>query len=517
MMKKNKGKKRSIKRKILYGILGLIILAVAYNFIFGGNNKPIIELDPIPADIKQTEEISTNVALIQSDKANAKDFTEEDIRPMVRQAVKIAGGLEGVVEDGDTVVLKPNFMAIIDMSGSFLGLIGTMAGESHNPEKLLSKEVNGVTTDYRVTKAVAELVRELNPSGKIYVMEGSGNGLTAEKYELMGYTHEEIPYVDEFISMDESGNNYETTGGNDLVAVDIGDYGLYDFNSDNDGLAHAKNVYYVDKRLYEADVLISIPALKNHQMASVTGAIKNVAIGATPPGIYGGNPFGGGGGGPGRGAIDHSWEPLNNWIHDYFLAKPIDFVVTDGLQSLEMGPLAMSAESIEDVQMNKRLILAGKDALAVDTVHALITGVDPEKVKYLVDLGKDKVRITDTSRINVIGNVELDDVRELYRFPGFPYTWMNPVPRTTIYEDFKAPQVTINDVKFKNSNLKANIVSDEPLIKLDVYIDGKFVESIKQSGTEISLDYKNKNLKTNSNLEIYAYDKYLNSAKLSTN
>ncbi|UCF16510.1 MAG: hypothetical protein JSW59_03440 [Phycisphaerales bacterium] len=88
-------------------------------------------------------------------KADAKDMTFEEIRDTVRKAVSRVGGLEGVVKNGDRVVLKPNLMTLyINSSG----------------EKLYP-EMNGVTTDYRVTRAVAQLVCELNPKGKISVME----------------------------------------------------------------------------------------------------------------------------------------------------------------------------------------------------------------------------------------------------------------------------------------------------------------------------------------------------------
>jgi uncharacterized protein (DUF362 family) len=450
--------------------------------------------------------------MVQSEKANANDLTQEDITKLVREAVELAGGMDDIITDGDTVVLKPNFMSITDTSGSLLSALGKIAGDPHAPENLLPKEVNGVTTDYRVTKAVSEIVRELNPNGKIYVMEGSGSGLTSEKYELMGYTKKNIPEVDEFISLDDSGKDYATTGGNDLLAVDIGEYGLYDFT---ESLTFAKDYYYFDKKFYEADVLISLPVLKNHQMASITGSIKNVAIGATPPGLYGANPFTGGGEGePGRGTIDHSWEPLNNWIHDYYVAKPIDFTVTDGLQSMEMGPMAMGAESMEDVLKNKRVILAGKDAVAVDTVHGLFTGVDTLKVKYLQDLGKDKAGITDTSRINVIGNVQLVDVKEVYRYPGAPYSWMNPVPKTNTYSDLEAPKVKVSSFEINQGLIEASFSSDENVVKVDIYVEGEFADSVKQSGTDLSIYYENSMITEESNVQIFAYDKYLNGVQL---
>jgi hypothetical protein len=87
--------------------------------------------------------------------------------------------------------------------------------------------------------------------------------------------------------------------------------------------------------------------------------------------------------------INHDRFYLGLWMHDYYLCKPPDFVVTDGLQGSQNGPDIPSSckqTTIEDNQMNMRLILAGKDPIAVDTVHALTIGFDPYKVNHIVNL-----------------------------------------------------------------------------------------------------------------------------------
>ncbi|MCQ4833476.1 DUF362 domain-containing protein, partial [Hungatella sp. SL.1.14] len=97
----------------------------------------------------------------KSQKAKAADLTESEIEAMVRTA---ASDLKDIVKNGQTVVLKPNLVQmIVDSTG-----------------ELLDQEVNGVTADWRVTKAVLKMVRELNPDGKVYIMEGSATGPTRE-------------------------------------------------------------------------------------------------------------------------------------------------------------------------------------------------------------------------------------------------------------------------------------------------------------------------------------------------
>jgi uncharacterized protein (DUF362 family) len=498
-------RKRSRRRTILYGLLALIVIAVGISVLMPDPIRAAVDMESVAVNVTEVQEATTDVALVQSAKADVDDLTEEDVRSMVREAVELAGGLEDIVSDGDTVVLKPNFMSVTDMSnaGMLGNIVGMVTDEPHREDLLLSPIANGVTTDYRVAKAVVELVRELNPSGKIYIMEASGGGYTAEKAEILGYTQENIPDMDEFISIDDTGINYADGDTSDLVAVDIGEYRLYE---DDEGLAHTNGLYYFDKVYYEADVIISMPVLKNHMMAAVTGGIKNVAIGANPPSIYGN-------GGPDRNAIDHpNWDQLQAFIHDHYLARPVDFVVTDGLQGLQNGPLAMGLESMEAAEMNLRVILAGKDALAVDTIHALITGVDPQNVDYFKALADDGIGIMDTARITVVGNVRVDQVHEAFSWPGLPYNLIYAEPSESVYTDFEAPQVTIQNVELQDGTLTADLSSNEELVKLEVFADDNLLEVVQVSGLDVAISIESDQLSPDATIEIFGYDQYLNCA-----
>lgn len=509
MTKRKNGKINSIKAISFWGILSLIILAMLFNSVIG-YDRPLIDMESTPVVINETDELITTVGLVQSTKDDAFDITEEDIRTMVREAVELAGGLEGIVKDGDTVVLKPNFLTSSHQSGSIFSMIINtirlvLTGESVQVDRTLSETANGLTTDYRVAKAVSELVREINPTGKIYVMEASGIGDTDIIMELMGYNHENIPEVDAFITMDDAGRNFSENT-DELVAVDLGELKLYE---DSGSLAHTNGIYYMDKDYYNADVIIDLPCLKNHNGAAVTGAIKNVGIGSTPPWIYGSSITGGG-----RIAVDHSWDQLHAFIHDYYLVRPVDFVVTDGIQGLAYGPGGMGARTFEQAQMNMRLILAGNDALAVDTVHSLIIGIDPQEVDHLTFLANDNVGIMDPSRIHVEGNVKVDEVRKTFRFPGFPYSYLNPKSKSCQYTDFKDPVVTIDNFELLDNKINAQLNSNEALVKLELYIDGIYVDTLLEQGESITIDYENEVIDSESHIDIYAFDRYFNCVEI---
>ena len=53
--------------------------------------------------------------------------------------------------------------------------------------------------------------------------------------------------------------------------------------------------------------------------------------------------------------------------------------------------------------MNMRLILAGRNAVAVDTVEALVMKCDPKKVPHLTKLEADGLGTTDIAKITVVG------------------------------------------------------------------------------------------------------------------
>ncbi len=322
------------------------------------------------------------VAMVQSSKDNASDLTASDVADLVADAISKAGGL-GFIRDGQTVVLKPNLVtAYTDMFAT------TPAPQT----------VNGISTDWRVVKAVADFVRAASPKGKILVMEGSTNS-TSQAYSLLGYTPANFgSSVDEFIAIEGTSCTDTTTG----------------------ALEQRKSLngskYWVNSRYVNADVVISMPTMKTHLVAGITGGVKNLGIGTTPVGQFpsGTNTTSDCTRGQTSAAIDHSTpETLGQFIRDYYSIRPADFVVMDALQGLEHGPMpAWDQSGVYDYgssKKNMRLILAGRNAVAVDTIEALVMKCDPKKVPHLIKLEADGLGTTDTSKITVVGK-QVSDV-----------------------------------------------------------------------------------------------------------
>jgi uncharacterized protein (DUF362 family) len=79
----------------------------------------------------------------------------------------------------------------------------------------------------------------------------------------------------------------------------------------------------------------------------------------------------------------------------------------DALQGLQHGPLPAWDSSgwytYASSKMNMRLILAGKNAVAVDTIEATVMKCDPTKVPHLTKLAASGLGTTDLARITVVG------------------------------------------------------------------------------------------------------------------
>ena len=437
--------------------------------------------DPPPPDLilpynKLQIDSNSIVGIAQSSKANATDLTFDDIKALVREAVELAGGLEGIVKDGDTVVLKPNLVNMRDYC---------LPGWSG---RLLEPEANGACTDWRVTKAVAQLVREINPSGKIYIMEGSAAD-TEEVFKHLKYTKENIPEADEILSIELDSGTWQDKNSDGLVKVTY-----------ENALLHKE--YYLNKKIYEADVFICLPCLKNHWDAVVTGSIKNIAIGATPANIYGINSDNTGR----NNMVDHAKPEYHKWMADFYTCRPADFTITDGLQGLQNGPMPCydqaGVSDISQAQKNMRVIMASKDALAIDITQTNIINWDIESVKYLqylIEAGK--VGNGNTKDITVLG-LKVDDIRS-------DFAGVTPSTGGRTLRDLTPPALAIESASFDGQNLKLKLNISDDTDKLDIYIDGEYAGSVNKNMADITFD-ASKFDNGSHDIAVYSYDKYMN-------
>lgn len=232
----------------------------------------------------------------------------------IARALDLLGGLEKVIDPGDSVLLKPNILA------------------ASPPEA-------ATTTHPAVVSAMCEFV--LAAGGKPVVGDGAGisrPGATAKALKVSGIEEAALKAGARVV-------NFETAG---FTLVEV-----------PDPLQFRK--LYIANPVLEADVVISLPKLKTHELTYYTGAVKNF-FGTLPLKCRKETHL--------LGKRDLFGEAVADV---YSIIKP-DFAVMDGIIGME-GNGPSHGEPV-----NSDVILASQDCVALDIVAAEMIGFEPLKI-----------------------------------------------------------------------------------------------------------------------------------------
>jgi uncharacterized protein (DUF362 family)/Pyruvate/2-oxoacid:ferredoxin oxidoreductase delta subunit len=253
--------------------------------------------------------MNTRVSIVRcSDYSKAKDA--------IRESLNLIGGLENIISPGNRVLLKPNVLSI------------------RPPE-------DAVTTHPAVVAAMCELVSE---AGGIPVI-GDGSGIvrpgstsTSQAFKASGIEEVASSCGAELI-------NFETSG---YIEVDVP--GARQFSR-----------LHIAKAVLEADVIISLPKLKTHELTLYTGAVKNF-FGTIPQKTR-------------RQA--HALEDRGRFGHAivdiYSIVKP-QLAIMDGVVGMEGNGPSRGTPAFTGV------IMASYDCVALDIIASELIGIDPIKV-----------------------------------------------------------------------------------------------------------------------------------------
>jgi uncharacterized protein (DUF362 family) len=119
----------------------------------------------------------------------------------------------------------------------------------------------------------------------------------------------------------------------------------------------------------DADILVSMPKMKTHHWTQVTLSLKNL-FGTLPGRVYGWPKN-----------ILH-WAGIEPSILDIAGAVRPSFAIVDGIVGMEgNGPI--SGEPIAS-----GVLLFADDAVAADTMGAILMGFDPEQIAYIAEAGR---------------------------------------------------------------------------------------------------------------------------------
>ncbi|MCQ1534604.1 DUF362 domain-containing protein [Methanosarcina sp. KYL-1] len=237
-----------------------------------------------------------------------------DTKKAIAEALDLLGGLEDIINPGDCVLLKPNILA------------------ATAPEA-------AATTHPAVVAAMCEFV--LEAGGKPIVGDGAGishPGATAKALKASGIEEAARKAGAKVV-------NFETAG---FTKVKVPDPLQF-------------RELYLAKPVLEADVVISLPKLKTHELTYYTGAVKNF-FGALPLNYRKKAHYLG------------KRELFGEAVADIYSVIRPRFAVMDGVMGMEgKGP------SHGD-PINSGLILASPDCVALDIVAAELIGFDPLKI-----------------------------------------------------------------------------------------------------------------------------------------
>lgn len=142
----------------------------------------------------------------------------------------------------------------------------------------------------------------------------------------------------------------------------------------------------VNPRVLEYETLIALNQLKLHDTATVTMALKNIAM-SYPAADYYGHP---------RASQKHEncfFEDMHSFIAAVAKRFPIDLAITVGHPAMiATGPLGGHA-------VETGLVIASTDPLAADVVGAKLLGFNPQGVRYLWEAGHLGLGETHTDRM----------------------------------------------------------------------------------------------------------------------
>jgi hypothetical protein len=180
----------------------------------------------------------------------------------------------------------------------------------------------------------------------------------------------------------------------------------------------------------------------------------------------------------------------------------------DGLQGIENGPLCHEflngTQYLEQDQMNARLILAGRDPVAVDGAASLLCGHDPLLIRHLVALHDDTLGCVDPRLIRVAG-IKIGDEKQSYQ--------TNDSGLYTRYSDFTAPTFSVDSCYVLGDNLCFELTVDSQVCKVEVTVDGSYLRQIRlEEFEQFCLELDGVPVDESSEIVVYAYDRFLNYA-----
>jgi uncharacterized protein (DUF362 family)/Pyruvate/2-oxoacid:ferredoxin oxidoreductase delta subunit len=183
--------------------------------------------------------------------------------------------------------------------------------------------------------------------------------------------------------------------------------------------------YYISKVALDADLIVNVAKLKTHSLVLFTGAVKNLY--GLLPGFCKKETH----------LIHPKPGPFSEALVDIFSFIMPQINIIDGIQGMDGdGPAAGRTRQLG-------MLLASRDAVAVDAVAGRLVGIDPGEISTCRLAADQGLGVSSGDEIEVVG----DDLRELatekFVRPGSQLTNLIPTPLVHLLKRFiyTRPQV----------------------------------------------------------------------------
>ena len=251
--------------------------------------------------------------------------------------------MDKIIQKGDKVIITPNWV------------------KDKSPK-------DGVVVGPKTLKKLIQYIKTKEPS-KIVIATGSGGAKTPDVMKSVGY--------DKIIEEEN------------LEFVDM-NYGPFiDLELNHEIIKSTP--------IKDADVIISFTQLKYHEEATVTAAIKNIAMGYPPASIHGY---------PKKQTGIH--EDLHGFIRCFAKKVPIDLSIIS-LDKAMIGTGPSDGMAVD----TPGLVIASTDPVAADSIGARLLGFLPQAVCYLYGLYKDGLGEARPENMTILG-LDLREAEKIF-------------------------------------------------------------------------------------------------------
>ncbi|EMS73374.1 DUF362 domain-containing protein [Ruminiclostridium cellobioparum] len=210
-------------------------------------------------------------------------------------------------------------------------------------------------------RQIIRMIKDRNPK-RIVVATGTADGETKDVMDSVGFGKVISDEGVEFVDLNHG----------PFVRINL-----------NHPIVTATNL---NKLFEEVTVLISFTQLKQHEEATMSAAIKNIALGWPP-------------------ADEHGQPKKNLGIHTElhgFISAMAQQVPID-LSIISASPAMIGTGPSKGIARHTGLVVAGCDPVAADTVGARLLGFKPQAVRYLFECSNKKIGESVVENINIAG------------------------------------------------------------------------------------------------------------------